>query len=409
MEICRLCLTCSADCSDVSQNKLLISRIKKCVSVQINPMDDLPKHVCTPCIEQIQRWHEFKMICLQSKHTLEVEGFKKNYEPLSDVELDQDVTKNSRTFNKDITDPAPINDHANASEPKINSAEKLETFIHICNFCSQTFEYYTDYLDHQVNHNGEIIIQCDKCDLAFPSMQLFVQHEKSHKIHDKIPCHICGTVLQKQSMKLHLNKHTGKFQCSECPTSFSGAQLLKSHISAKHLKLKQYFCDFCGKGFGTKSSLNLHLKTHNDEKSYKCDQCDYSGKTSGALRMHMSKHESGTYVCEYCSKIFKSFKNLRDHLSRVHSGDKKHSCDICSKKFKLRYLLEHHKRTHTGVQPYTCSKCTKTFTRSDGLRMHLQTHIESKTTFQCQLCERLFKTKRGAKRHNCPNVINCKS
>ncbi|XP_066157190.1 zinc finger protein 391-like isoform X2 [Euwallacea fornicatus] len=402
MEICRLCLTRSTDFSNISQNKLLISRIKQCVSIQITPMDDLPKHVCAPCIEQIQRWYKFKIMCLQSKRTLEIEGFK-NCEYLNDAQLDQDVTKNSHTFNKDITNHGPMIDNANGFEPKQIGN------IHICNFCSQTFEYYTDYLDHQVSHNGKIAIQCDKCDLAFPSMQSFAQHEKSHKIHDKIPCHICGTVLQRQSMKMHLNKHTGKFQCSECPTSFSGAQLLKSHVSAKHLKLKQYFCDFCGKGFGTKSSLNLHLKIHNEEKSYKCHQCDYSGKTSGALRMHMSKHESGTYVCEYCSKIFKSFKNLRDHLSRVHSEEKKHSCDICSKKFKLRYLLEHHKRTHTGVQPYTCLKCAKTFTRSDGLKVHLQTHIESETTFQCQLCERLFKTKRGVKRHNCPNVINCKN
>ncbi|XP_075220858.1 uncharacterized protein LOC142324096 [Lycorma delicatula] len=76
-EVCRLCLKCdgtilpifglehsSRDCIPLS------SKIKACVSVEVNKNDDLPKKICVGCVHQVDSWHKFKTICDNSQNKL---------------------------------------------------------------------------------------------------------------------------------------------------------------------------------------------------------------------------------------------------------------------------------------------------------------------------------------------------
>ncbi|ENN78621.1 zinc finger protein 239 [Dendroctonus ponderosae] len=361
MEPCRLCLSTGDQRTKVLQHPNLLKNIEQCVGIKIAPNDPYSQLVCLPCVAKVDSWYSFKTTCLETKVVLE-----SNY-----------LAQEEPSFESESCPNEP-------QQPKAT-----------CGFCCKAFEYYTDYLDHLTTHK-DAIYACELCPMKFNSKLLLVGHEKLHKI----PCKICGTSVKKINMRQHLVKHTDRFKCPHCGLTFTCGPLLNQHITAIHMKIKEHFCDTCGKGFGTKNSLNLHLKIHKNEKLYKCDKCHFAGNTSISLRIHLSTHENGTYICEYCPKIFKSFRNLRDHLHRVHKPDKKFACDICDMRFNLRYRVEQHKRTHTGLQPFECSKCGKTFARMDGLKEHLQTHQQVEPV-QCGLCRKLFKTKRGLQRHNC--------
>lgn len=443
MEICRLCLTMTKTNAVLTYQEI-IEKIKECVSIEISHDETFPKQVCDICLERVNNWYEFKKMCLRSKIILENEQIphldtlnssnrtktiqentqiespntakqeeyktrrnsviinnSRNIAPNVELIGDWEIIVNpedqiEQDFNIPSKDFDSLETDCKIKQLSSYTEDNIEPQIYNCEFCSQSFEYYTDYLDHQNDHNGEAVFHCAKCKMTFLSKSQLAQHEKSHKI----PCEICGTLVQKQSMKLHLNKHTDRFKCTQCPLTFSCGPLLRDHITARHMKLKLHCCDFCGKDFASKSSLVLHLKTHSDVREYKCGQCDYAGRTSVALRIHISKHENNTCICEYCSKIFKSYRNLNDHLKRVHTSQKKHACEFCGMKFALRYLVEQHKRTHTGIHPYKCSKCSKTFARSDGLKEHMKTHNRTEI-FKCSVCTKSFLTARGVKRHNC--------
>ncbi|XP_076253152.1 uncharacterized protein LOC143191677 isoform X2 [Rhynchophorus ferrugineus] len=353
-------------------------------------IEKIAQYICNYCFEKISKWLEFKTMCLKSNIVFE-EKLKLRMGISENVEYQ---SSSSQLDKPNIIQTTKIR---SISETKLDVTDNLHTSdtTFNCQFCQKAFEYYIDCLDHQNEHDGEAIFNCESCKISFCSKIDLARHEKSHKL----PCKICGVQIQKQSMKLHLNKHTDKFRCSHCAATFTCGPLLNEHLTARHLKIKIHCCDFCGKNFATKRSLMLHLKTHSDKREYQCTKCNYAGRTSISLRIHMSKHENNICICEYCSKTFKSNRNLNDHLRRVHCSQKKHICNFCGMKFALRYLLEIHQRTHSGIHPYECKKCPKTFARSDGLREHMRTHDRTEL-FICTVCSRQFLTKRGLRRHN---------
>lgn len=51
-----------------------------------------------------------------------------------------------------------------------------------------------------------------------------------------------------------------------------------------------------------------------------------------------------------------------------------YSCEICSKNFKFRSLLNMHSRSHFKERPFLCSICGKGFTDKYGLKTHSITH-----------------------------------
>lgn len=66
---------------------------------------------------------------------------------------------------------------------------------------------------------------------------------------------------------------TGKFNCPSCQKSFPLKPYLKDHISFVHEKLHR--CGECGKEFGAKVSLTLHITNYhtakkNQRKSSRC-------------------------------------------------------------------------------------------------------------------------------------------
>ena len=80
-----------------------------------------------------------------------------------------------------------------------------------------------------------------------------------------------------------------------------------------------------------------------------------------------------------------------------HRGHKRHSCNICDKKFVLEDSLRTHKLCHNVEKIHTCSLCNKAFKYAKLLKGHMTTHDDKK--FECPECGKLFSRKYNLHRH----------
>ncbi|XP_063514485.1 putative zinc finger protein 137 [Pongo pygmaeus] len=60
---------------------------------------------------------------------------------------------------------------------------------------------------------------------------------------------------------------------------------------------------------------------------------------------------------------------------KIHTGDKLHKYDDCSKAFTSRSHLIRHQRIHTGQKSYKCHQCGKVFSPRSPLEEHQKIHF----------------------------------
>uniref|UniRef100_A0A1A9WM97 Protein krueppel n=1 Tax=Glossina brevipalpis TaxID=37001 RepID=A0A1A9WM97_9MUSC len=90
-------------------------------------------------------------------------------------------------------------------------------------------------------------------------------------------------------------------------------------------------CDLCGNEFSSRFLLNIHLRSHRQEKAHECELCLKRFTTACYLQAHM----------------------------RVHAGEKNCDCRFCGRRFTDRSTHIRHERVHTSGTPFTCVFCTK--------------------------------------------------
>ncbi|KAM4567078.1 uncharacterized protein PAE49_010531 isoform 1-T1 [Odontesthes bonariensis] len=91
-------------------------------------------------------------------------------------------------------------------------------------------------------------------------------------------------------------------------------------------------------------------------------------------------------------------KNAQE--AEVRSNAKVFACEVCNKSFNRQFHLRKHMNTHKEQRPFSCDQCPRKFRNTATFEYHLLRHEELKyATFECQLCEKSFKTKRCLKTH----------
>ena len=60
--------------------------------------------------------------------------------------------------------------------------------------------------------------------------------------------------------------------------------------------------------------------------------------------------------------------------NRIHSKQKRFTCDQCQKTFAQKSSLILHKRLHSGEKPYQCDVCQKKFSHLSHFKRHKKSH-----------------------------------
>ncbi|RZC42211.1 gastrula zinc finger protein XlCGF52.1-like [Asbolus verrucosus] len=272
-----------------------------------------------------------------------------------------------------------------------------EPIIYTCFHCNGGFNSKRTLAKHiQGYHTGSVEtpqqekkllkvakFECDKCNKSYSTQKILKAHLKKCADED---------IAAKNKKKI--------FSCEVCNLVLDYAKSVVEHCVKEHAmdkkSVKPYTCDLCPMRFSSSTNLIQHKKYHNGSRTHICSFCGKSYITKSDLTVHEYTHfNRRNYKCEFCDKAFNTNKNLRSHKLVVHTDSSfwKYGCDLCSRKFPLKWGFEQHMRRHTGDKRFVCHICEKPFVSKSELQKHMGYHSKVRP-FNCAHCDKAYKEKR---------------
>ncbi|KAG5668630.1 hypothetical protein PVAND_016565 [Polypedilum vanderplanki] len=276
--------------------------------------------------------------------------------------------------------PSDRNNVDNAIDKKIEEFiqnKRSKTNPKICTICNKLFRTNYKLREHMQTHenNPKFICEFSECGKTFKSKIGLKEHSARHTGQFNFTCDICQKQFLLRSyflahQKIHSNAKA--FACTMCNKTFKSKQNLVNHENF-HYGLKLFPC-FCGKSFTTKTNLDVHAKSHEQQvEQFECNVCGKFFKTRAYLKVHTKTHYKSlqNYAC-HCGKTFIQLCDLKIH-SKTHTNQRDFVCEICGDAFTRKDSLKHHVTSaHTKDKFFTCTNCSRSFTRKTTLNKHLK-------------------------------------
>ncbi|ERL95574.1 hypothetical protein D910_12835 [Dendroctonus ponderosae] len=455
---CRLCLSTSAIYysllkDDGKEMLLALTGITDLFELQVNE-EECPTDSCVKCWLNLKSAYSIQQRFIEADRRFRTTGLH------SSLDLEEDTMNDSHlNFIKVETESTEAGSPLNASKMLEEEDTNFSELIYI-------------------RTEGEVIeteSNCYICNVKCEDDAALQKHTNSH-FNDEQPCDSCRLSLPNiEAYRDHIQvKHPDLVNrvhnCGICGHSFRYLTLYETHLAAVHpttartrhnrrdvsrfLKSDSLNCDHCNKTFGTRRSLNTHLKGHikkpcpicntlitvynlskhvnnhaahpavchlcgitaknpeslrghmyytHSQKRLKCDYCGRIFKKLYAYKMHIKKEHTGerSFTCDSCGKRFFTNYELNNHIRSRHLKERNHICQYCKKGFSSRFSMRTHERQHTNETPYVCEVCGQGFRQNVSLRAHRRSkhNIEEDKVAECPVCKKMFRDDWALKSH----------
>jgi hypothetical protein len=422
--LCRLCGT-----ETISQDKLINIfdtngvalnikiKISNCLGFDVSDSDYLPKVVCAECVDNLEKFNEFK---IKSGKTalylidLLTKQISVDYnEPPKQTVSYQDSSLNSTSFDSDLHMKIDEVNHELYTTPTFlvkippsnlfnvhNPPSNIKEMIFQSNVCKEIFPTHALSIDH--NHTvHKSINKKVKVKSNYVKSQCIDHNYTVHKSSNK-------KVKVKSNSKKIITKSKfdgipTEYKCAHCPRVCDTRKKMFCHIKYHFETLINYNCTLCDLKLKSKQSFKTHMKIHNKQYEYVCNYCGkaFHGKTGFDIHVTAAHTKDYPFHCTKCTKKFASKCQLKHHLMTKHNDVFNYTCEICNKSFKTKICLHAHKRIHIPKEKrlkFYCNLCDASFIHCAGFKNHMIGHT-GELKFECDLCNKRYKDKKGLSIH----------
>ncbi|KAL4223481.1 Broad-Complex [Mactra antiquata] len=289
----------------------------------------------------------------------DIEGQTMAFDPIHDKRVEETSTKATKkviySYNcfkcrRKFRNRAPLNLHL-ALEHGDDSAAGL-----LCNLCGKQADY-----DHELDLHKKFSCKkikrkfdCEICRLRFSEESEKAVHPCSRDPDKPYYCSIegCGTYCKYlRDLTVHVTRHLGlkPFLCNICGKAFSAKKDMDRH-SDTHRESKDYTCQQCGASYQTYNSLKRHLFSHRFKDRYKCEECSYTTAQKYSFDQHMIRHSTYTNQCQICKKKLRTKKSLEKHVQNRHTFNRIFTCRYCDFSTDVGLSYSSHMRHHRNLK-----------------------------------------------------------
>ncbi|CAH1116216.1 unnamed protein product [Phaedon cochleariae] len=327
-----------------------------------------------------------------------------------DESISDPINMEINTMKSMFVNPEELEDHSNLSNPSSNPSDEiklendsknfsLNSTDYKCEVCGEIFIKYAEFKVHRKNHYLEKR-KCHICNITLQSIGKLQEHVYKHLGMKPFSCDECGkSFISKNHVKLHKRCHNKEktFQCSKCDKAFRNSGSLRSHQLVHAEKVQEFICKVCNTDCKNLPDFRKHMVEHGKKSEIKCGVCGATFMSDRSLECHLHCHKDLKFPCEFCGNIYPSMYRVKRHVKRAHIPNR---CEECNEVFYDRAQFTKHVKNHNLDKPVECNICQKKFDKGKNLSEHIRLqHKQDKEKQKCHICEKEFPNAALLKNH----------
>ncbi|KAH8379245.1 hypothetical protein KR009_003875, partial [Drosophila setifemur] len=250
---------------------------------------------------------------------------------------------------------------------------QIDMELYCCQLCSFKTPIYSRLVNtHAKIHSEERNYKCEQCGKGFKNTKQLKNHRRLHRTQGLGVSKAQGQEQQQEQLSPGAGAGASPVllhRCEDCGAAFKQRKTLREHLCKQ--RNEQLECSVCQRVFGSKSSLRLHLRSHQERKRFRCGDCDHEASDHNAFRRHLATHkERKRYACPHCD--FRAIQSTAFRVSYPIPISQKFYL-YCAPLRQIHLQKRHPEQELTSII-YKCDQCSFSSINQGLLLVHQAKH-----------------------------------